>query len=84
MKGGSNGVASITLSSNAPSGGAQVTVESSNPAVAKASVSPALIPQGTPTQNISIFTYAVTTQTTVTLTAHCGGASISQTITVNP
>ena len=84
VKGGSNGVGSLTLSANAPSGGAQVTVESSNPGVAKASVSPVQMPAGTSGINFAINTSAVTTATTVTLTAHCGGVSISQTITVSP
>ena len=84
VTGGSNATGTLTLSGNAPSGGAQVTVVSSNPALAAASTSPVHIPQGTPTVNFTITTSAVTTATTVILTAHCGGVSISQKITVNP
>ncbi len=81
--GGSISTGTVTLSGPAPSGGAIVSLTSSNTAVARVPAS-VTVAAGQSTAAFSVTTYAVTTATSVTLTASYSGNKVSATLTVNP
>ncbi len=74
----------ITLQAPAPAGGLLVTIVSSNPLVANATVKSLMIPQGAVTGNFPIATAAVASQTLVTFTATANAVAASAPLTVLP
>jgi hypothetical protein len=76
-------VATVSLTGNAPSGGAVVTLSSSDPAVATLPAS-VTVPAGRSNAAVAVTAFRVTTPTPVELTATYGGVSRSATLTVVP
>jgi hypothetical protein len=83
VTGGAGATGTATLNTAAPSGGAVVTLTSSNPAAGTAPAS-VTVPAGATSATFGITTSAVTSSTSVTITGAYGGASRSATLTVNP
>src|SRR5829696_5329409 len=83
VAGGSTSEGTASLTSAAPSGGAVVTVSSSNTVAATVPASVSVAP-GTTSATFAIPTSAVTTSTRVTITASAGGVTRTATLTVNP
>ncbi len=81
--GGRSSTASVTLSAPAPSGGAVVTLATTNPTVV---IVPATVTvsAGSLTRSYAVKTAPVTTVTAVPITAFYGGSSVSATLTVKP
>ena len=73
----------VTLTSGAPSGGAVVTLSSSNPAVASVPASVTLA-AGATTASFGVTTTSVAASSSATLTATYGGISRTTTLTVTP
>jgi uncharacterized delta-60 repeat protein len=81
IQGGMTGTGTVMLTGPAPAGGIVVKLESSNPAVASVPAS-VTIPAGATTATFPVTTQAVTTQTTVRITASVEGANNGIVITV--
>ena len=73
----------VTLSGPAPSGGAVVSLSSSNPGAAAAPAS-VTVPAGAGSASFTVTTGAVAASTTVTISASFGGASRTASLTVTP
>jgi hypothetical protein len=80
VAGGSSLAATVTLSKPAPSGGAQVTLSTSNLVAKPPPI--VTVPAGQSSAGFTITTSAVSTNTSATITGSFGGASQSATITV--
>ena len=76
-------VGTITLTGNAPAGGAKVTLSSSSTAAATVPAS-VIIPAGTTSATFTINHLLVTASKTVTIKATYGGVTSSATLTVTP
>ena len=83
VAGGSSSQGTVTLSSAAPTGGAAITLGSSNAAVAAVPAS-VTVAAGQTTATFSVTTSTVTTATPATITASYGSSSGNSTLTVNP
>ena len=81
--GGNTSKGTVTLSAPAPSGGAAVSLTSSNSAVAKVPASVTVSSGGT-SASFTVTTSSVTTATGVQLNAAYSGAIVSATLTVQP
>ena len=79
--GGNSAQGTATLTSAAPTGGAVVTLSSSNTAVATVSAS-VTVPVGATSATFNVTTTAVSTSTPVTITGVYGGATKTATLTV--
>lgn len=73
----------VTLTAAAPAGGAQVTLSSSNPAVAQVPSSVTVAP-GTTSATFVVTTSAMTTSTSVDISASFGGVTKMASLTVTP
>jgi hypothetical protein len=83
VTGGNSSTGTVTLSGPAPTGGAQVSLSSSNTAVARVPSS-VMVAAGATSASFTVSTSAVTSPTTVSISASCGGASRSASLTVTP
>lgn len=83
VTGGATATGTVTLSSAAPSGGALVTLSSSNTAVATVPGS-VLVSAGTITKSFTVTTQTVSASTGVTISATYGGTTKTATETVMP
>ena len=83
VTGGNSSTGTVTLSGPAPSGGAQVTLSSTNTAVASVPSSVTVAP-GATSASFTVSTSAVAASTTITISASYGGATRSASLTVNP
>jgi hypothetical protein len=83
VAGGNSSKGTVTLSAPAPSGGAAVSLTSSNSAVAKVPASVTVTGGGT-SGSFTVTTSSVTTATGVQLKAAYSGAIVSATLTVQP
>ena len=83
VTGGNSSTGTLTLSGPAPSGGAQVTLSSTNTAVASVPSSVTVAP-GATSASFTVSTSAVAASTTITISASYGGATRSASLTVNP
>ncbi|MFN0028441.1 MAG: putative Ig domain-containing protein [Acidimicrobiales bacterium] len=83
VDGGSPATGTISLSSAAPSGGAAVTLASSNSSVASVPAS-VTVPAGATSATFPLTTTTVSAQTAVTITATAGSVTLTATITINP
>jgi hypothetical protein len=83
VTGGASATGTVTLTADAPSGGAVVSLTSSNSAVAS-TPSSITVAAGATSATFPVATTAVTSNTSVTLTAAYNGASRSATLTVTP
>ncbi len=81
--GGNSSQGTVTLNGPAPSGGAVVTLSSSNTAVATVPAS-VTVPAGATSATFTVTTSAVTTATSSTISASYGGATATATLTVQP
>jgi len=81
--GGNSSTGTVTLTAPAPSGGFVVNLSSSNPSVATVP-STVTVPAGTTSATFTVSTRAVSSATSVTITASAGGVSRTATLTVNP
>ncbi len=81
--GGSNAQATATLTGAAPSGGALVTLSSSNPSAATVPASVA-VAAGAVSASFTVHTASVTTSTPVTIGGTFNGTARSATLTVTP
>jgi hypothetical protein len=82
VAGGTPSTGTVYLNGSAPSGGAVVTLSSNSSSAAVPA--PVTVAAGTSSQTFSITTSAVTTVTSASIGASNGGATVSQTLTVNP
>src|SRR2546426_1911986 len=81
--GGNSSTGTVTLSGAAPSGGAQVTLSSSNTAVAR--VPPSVtVAAGATSATFTVSTSAVAASTTVSISGTYGGVTRSASLTVTP
>ncbi len=80
---GESSVGTVTLTAPAPSGGAVVTLTSSNPAVASVPAS-VTVSAGATQATFAVSTGAVSSQTTVTIQGSYGGGTASADLTVVP
>jgi subtilisin family serine protease len=83
VQGGGSSTGSVSLSGPAPSGGAVVSLSSSNTAVATVP-STVTVAAGATSASFTISTSAVTSSTTVTISASYGGATNTAAFTVTP
>ena len=83
VTGGSPSTGTVTLSGPAPSGGAVVSLSSSNTGVASVPSS-VTVPAGATSASFTVTTTAVSTSTSVTISGSYGGATQTATLTVNP
>jgi hypothetical protein len=83
VTGGNTSKGTVTLSAPAPSGGAAVSLTSSNSAVAKVPASVTVSGGGT-SGSFTVTTSSVTTDTGIQLNAAYSGAIVSATLTVQP
>jgi thermitase len=81
--GGNSSTGTVTLTAPAPSGGFVVNLSSSNTNVATVP-STVTVPAGATSANFTVSTQAVSSATSVTITASAGGVSRTATLTVNP
>jgi hypothetical protein len=81
--GGNSSRLKVTLNQAAPVGGISVALTSANPAMVTAPVS-VTIAKGHTAASVELATIAVTTSTTVALTASYNNATAGATLTVNP
>ena len=81
--GSQSSTGTVTLSTAAPTGGAQITLSSSNPTVASAPAS-VTIAAGATTASFTVTTSAVAASTVVTISATYGGTTKSASLTVTP
>ena len=83
--GGNTSTGTVTLSAAAPSGGAAVTLSSSDEVQAILSVNPLVVPAGATSATFTISTRStITATTTATIGASFNGTSRSATLTVSP
>ena len=83
LTGGNSSTGTVTLTGVAPSGGAVVSLSSSN--TAGASVPPSVtVPAGATSATFAVATFAVSATTSVTVTAGFNGTARTATLTVNP
>jgi hypothetical protein len=83
LVGGAGSVGTVTLASAAPSGGALVTLSSSNTSAARVPAT-ITVPPGATSATFAITTSAVTVAATATITATGGGVTRTAALTVNP
>ena len=83
VTGGNSSTGTVTLSGAAPSGGAQVTLSSSNTAVARVPSS-VTVAAGATSATFMVSSSAVAASTTVTISATYSGATRSASLTVTP
>jgi len=83
VTGGNSSTGTVTLSGAAPSGGAQVTLSSSNTAVARVPSS-VTVAAGATSATFTVSTSAVAASTTVTISATYSGAAKSASLTITP
>lgn len=81
--GGTNVTGTVTLTSNAPTGGAVVALSSNNTAAATVPAN-VTVAAGTKTATFPVTTFTVTTSTNVGITASLNSASATGTLTLNP
>jgi len=81
--GGNSSTGTVTLTAPAPSGGFVVNLSSSNTNVATVP-STVTVPAGATSANFTVSTQAVSSATSVTITASAGGVSRTATLMVNP
>lgn len=83
VPGGSSSTATVTLSAVAPTGGAEVSLLSSNTSVA--TVSPSVtVPAGQRSTTTAVTTTQVTATSSVSISATSGGVTRTAALTVNP
>jgi hypothetical protein len=83
LTGGTSSTGTVTLTGVAPSGGAVVSLSSSN--TAAASVPPSVtVAAGATSATFAVATFAVSANTSVTVTAGYNGTARTATLTVNP
>ena len=83
VTGGNSSTGTVTLSGAAPSGGAQVTLSSSNTVVARVPSS-VTVAAGATSATFTVSTSAVTASTTVSISGTYGGVTRSASLTVTP
>jgi hypothetical protein len=83
VTGGSGSTGTVTLTAGAPSGGAVVSLSSSNTAVATVPAS-VTVAAASSSATFAVSTFAVSTSTPVTITAVYAGVTRTTTLTVNP
>jgi len=83
VTGGNSSQGTVTLNGAAPSGGAVVTLSSSNTAVATVPAS-VTVPAGTASATFTVTTSTVTAATSAIISASYGGATATATLTVQP
>src|SRR5467141_2005609 len=83
VTGGNSSTGTVTLSGPAPTGGAQVTLSSSNTTAAKVPSS-VTVAAGASSATFTVSTSAVAASTTVTISATYSGATRSASLTVTP
>jgi len=83
VAGGNPSTGTVTLSGSAPAGGVVVALSSSNPSVASVPGS-VTVPEGAASATFPIATSAVTTSTSVTVSASYAGVTTTVTLTVSP
>jgi hypothetical protein len=81
--GGNSSQGTVSLTSAAPSGGAVVTLSSSNPSAASVPAS-VTVPAGASSATFTVSTASVTASTPVTISGAFGGANRSAVLTVSP
>ena len=81
--GGNSSTGTVTLSGAAPTGGAQVTLSSSNTTVARTPASVTVV-AGATSATFTVSTSVVSASTTVAITAADGGVSKTASLTVRP
>lgn len=81
--GGNAVLGTVNLTAAAPAGGAIVTVQSSNPAIATTPAS-VTVPAGSQSATFSIATIAVTTNSQVAISLGFGGTFLTTTLNVTP
>lgn len=84
VKGGGSTTGTITLTGPAPSGGATVTLSTSNTTAAPLQANTIVVPTNATTASFSITTNTVTTSTSVNITAASGGVSDIAKLIVTP
>ncbi len=83
--GGNPSTGTVTLSAAAPSGGAAVTLTSSNEVQANFTVSPLIVPAGATSATFTVNTRStITATTTATISGTFNGTTRSATLTVSP
>ncbi len=83
VTGGASAVGTVALSANAPSGGATIALNSSNPGVVGVPTS-VIVPAGAASATFTIGTSGVSTSQNVTIAASFSGVTRKVTITVKP
>jgi uncharacterized repeat protein (TIGR03803 family) len=83
VTGGQSSAGTVTLSAGAPSGGAAVTLSSSNPSVAGVPAS-VTVAAGATSASFPVMTTAVNASTSVTISGTYDGTTQSATLTVTP
>ena len=83
VSGGSSSTGTVTLSAQAPSGGALVSLSSANTAVATVPVS-VTIPAGTTSATFTVVTLALTASASVTISASYAGVTQTAPLSVTP
>jgi kumamolisin len=83
LVGGSSSTATVTLSGEAPAGGASVPLKSSDPTVAQVPAN-VTVNGGATSATLTVTTSSVSTSTDVTITASYNSSSQEATLTVNP
>ncbi|MCX7993853.1 MAG: S8 family serine peptidase, partial [Fimbriimonadales bacterium] len=83
VAGGQTATLTVRLSMPAPSGGAQVQLTSSNPAIASLPAS-VQVPAGQQSASVRVSTVPVSNQASIALTASLNGSQSSATLTVHP
>jgi len=83
VTGGNSSTGTVTLSGPAPTGGAQVTLSSSNTTVARVPSS-VTVAAGATSATFTVSTSAVAASTPVIISASYGGVTLTATLTVNP
>src|SRR5713101_109237 len=83
VTGGNSSTGTVTLSGPAPTGGAQVTLSSSDTTVARV-LSSVTVAAGATSASFAVSTSAVAASTTVTISATYAGATRSASLTVTP
>ena len=82
--GGTSSIATVNLNGSAPSGGAQVTVATSDSSVATPASSAVTVPQGATSATFAVNTKIVTTAKSVIISATYSGNTVSSNLTVIP
>ncbi len=83
VTGGNSSTGIVTLSGPAPSGGAQITLSSTNTIVASVPSS-VTVAAGATSGSFTVSTTAVAASTTITISVSYGGATRSASLTLNP